>query len=443
MDTPDSDSNIQKSTRERTPSNKNHDSPPWGWGTKLIVGLLLVVGVLALVIEFNEYFKLLLTAFVLSFLLHPICNLLRKVAKIKWRVSVIIVYFLMAGLLVWGIAEGGVGLAVQVQNLFQTIVDNVDNITELLERWSSQTLMVGPFQFTTPELDFDFIGQMVSDSLEPVASQAGNLATKFVGRVGSFIFNVLITYLVSFFITSETEGAKQKLFNISIPGYEKDFLRIGQEVSKIFNAFIRGEFTVVGIAILIYTIFLGAMGLPYFFVIALITGLGRFIPYIGAAIGWIGIIIGALLQDPTPFGLTKFIYALLIFGIAFVIDTILDQILMPKVMGSSLEVHPAAIMISALVGAQLMGILGVILAAPTFATLKLLLRYSSRKLFDQDPWAEMQYYQKPQESVLMKGLRKVWGKIYSWLEKPITAVQNWFTKKFPPKKTKSDDETKV
>lgn len=349
----------------------------------------------------------------------------------------------MAGLLVWGIAEGGVSLAVQVQNLFQTIVDNVDNITEILEKWSSQIITVGPFQFTTPQLDFEFLGQLISDSLEPIASQAGNLATKLVGRLGSFLFNVLITYLISFFITSETEGARQKLFNFSLPGYEKDFRRLGQEVSKIFNAFIRGEFTVVGIAILIYTIFLGAMGLPYFFVLALIAGLGRFIPYIGAAFGWIGIIVGSLLQDPTPFGLTPLIYALLIFGIAFVIDTILDNILMPKVMGSSLEVHPAAIMISALVGAQLMGLLGVILAAPTFATLKLFLRYSSRKLFDQDPWAEMQYYQKPQESVLMRGLRKIWGKIYTWCEKPFTAVQKWFKNKFPSKEIKSDDETKL
>ena len=411
-------------------SSKNNDSPLWGWGTKLIVGSLLVVGFLALVFRFNDYFKLVLTAFLLSFLLYPLCGLLRKVAHIRWRISVAIVYVVFAGLLIWLIARGGTGLASQVQNLFQTVIDNIDNITVLLERWSSQVIMIGPFKFTTPQLDFALIGGWISEALQPIASQAGTIATTVVGKVGGFVANLGITYMVSFFITSETEGARRRLINISIPGYEKDFRRLGMEIGKIFNSFIRGEFTVVGIAILVYTVFLGIMGLPYFFILALIAGLGRFIPYLGAALGWISFFIGALLQDPTPFGMTKVIYALLIFGIAVVIDTLFDQVLMPKVMGNSLKVHPAAILISALVGAQLLGVLGIVLAAPAFATLKLILRYSTRKLFDRDPWEGMQYYQKPNETVLMKGLRKIWTKLSTFFEKPWNKVKGWFRKQF-------------
>jgi len=430
----------RKPAESKTPTSINNDSPPWGWGTKLIVGTLLVVGFLALIIYFNDYFTLVLTAFLLSFLFYPICDLLRKVTHISWRVSVLIVYVLLAGLLVWLIARGGTGLALQVQNLFQTVIDNVDNITVLLEKWSGQTLMIGPFQFTTPQLNFALIGQWISDALQPIASQAGTIATTVVGKVGGFLVNLGITYMVSFFITSETEGAKRRLINISIPGYEKDFRRLGLEIGKIFNSFIRGEFTVVSIAIIVYSIFLGILGLPYFFILALIAGLGRFIPYLGAALGWISFFIGALLQDPTPFGLTKVIYALLIVGISVVIDTIFDQVLMPKVMGNSLEVHPAAIMISALVGSQLLGVLGIILAAPAFATLKLILRYSSRKLFDRDPWEGMQYYQKPNEPALMKGLRKIWAKISSFLEKPWRKVKNWFEKQIRRFKKKRDQD---
>lgn len=421
---------FEKRAESNEPAGKHSDSPPWGWGTKLIVGILLVVGFLALVFRFNDYFKLVLTAFLLSFLLYPICDLLRKVARLRWRVSVVIVYFLLAGLVAWLIARGGTSLAKQVQNLFQTLIDNIDNITVLLEEWSGQTLMFGPFTFTTPQLDFELIGGWISESLQPIASQAGTIATTVVGKVGGFLVNFGITYMVSFFITSETQGAKRRLINITIPGYEKDFRRLGLEIGKIFNSFIRGEFTVVSIAIITYSLLLGILGLPYFFVLALIAGLGRFVPYVGAALGWISFFIGALLQDPTPFGLTNIVYGLLIFGIAVVIDTAFDQILMPKVMGDSLQVHPAAILISALVGAQLLGVLGIILAAPAFATLKLILRYSTRKLFDRDPWEGMQYYQKPNEPLLMKGMRKVWEKIRIVLEKPCGKVRGWFEKQF-------------
>ena len=416
MDTPDTDPILpDQPPLSQTSTN---DSPPWGWGTKLIVGTLLIVGFLALVIRFNDYLNLLLVAFLLSFLLTPLCNLLRKGLRISWRISVAIVYLLFAGLLIWGVARGGTGLATQVQNLFQTLIDNIDNITELLEQWSIRSIIIGPFTFTTPQLNFEMIGQWVSESLQPIVSQAGNIATTVVGRVGGFLMNLAITYMVSFFITSESDGVRKKIINISIPGYEKDFQRLGQEIGKIFNSFIRGEFIVVSIAIIIYSIYLGFMGLPYFFVIAIIAGLGRFIPYLGAAIGWIAFFIGALLQSPTPFGMAPIIYALLVVGIAVIFDMILDHILTPRVMGNSLQVHPAAIMISALVGAQLIGILGVILAAPAFATLKLILRYSTRKLFDQDPWEGMQYYQKPKEPALLKGLRKIYERIRAFIKKP-------------------------
>ena len=416
MDTPDTDPILpDQPPLSQTSTN---DSPPWGWGTKLIVGTLLIVGFLALVIRFNDYLNLLLVAFLLSFLLTPLCNLLRKGLRISWRISVAIVYLLFAGLLIWGVARGGTGLATQVQNLFQTLIDNIDNITELLEQWSIRSIIIGPFTFTTPQLNFEMIGQWVSESLQPIVSQAGNIAPPVVGRVGGFLMNLAITYMVSFFITSESDGVRKKIINISIPGYEKDFQRLGQEIGKIFNSFIRGEFIVVSIAIIIYSIYLGFMGLPYFFVIAIIAGLGRFIPYLGAAIGWIAFFIGALLQSPTPFGMAPIIYALLVVGIAVIFDMILDHILTPRVMGNSLQVHPAAIMISALVGAQLIGILGVILAAPAFATLKLILRYSSRKLFDQDPWEGMQYYQKPKEPALLKGLRKIYERIRAFIKKP-------------------------
>ena len=448
MESTEKDANIEKPIDldpvfgkrvDSNPTNgKNSDSPPWGWGTKLIVGTLLVVGFLALVFRFNDYFKLVLTAFLLSFLLYPFCDLLRKVAHLKWRVSVAIVYIVLAGLLLWLVARGGTGLASQVQNLFQTVIDNIGNITGLLEKWSSQVIMIGPFKFTTPQLNFAMIGTWISGALQPIASQAGTIATTVVGKVGGFVVNLGITYMVSFFITSETEGARRRMINIFIPGYEKDFRRLGLEVGKIFNSFIRGEFTVVSIAIVVYTIFLGILGLPYFFVLALIAGFGRFIPYVGAILGWVSFFVGALLQNPTPFGMTNVIYALLIVGIAVVIDTIFDQVLMPRVMGNSLEVHPAAILISALVGAQLLGVLGVILAAPAFATLKLILRYSSRKLFDRDPWEGMQYYQKPNETVLMRGLRKLWAKLSTFLAKPWYKVKHWFKKQFRRFKNKAE-----
>jgi hypothetical protein len=58
-------------------------------------------------------------------------------------------------------------------------------------------------------------------------------------------------------------------------------------------------------------------------------------------------------------------------------------------MASALRIHPAAVLIAALVGARILGLVGVVLAAPVMATLKLFVDYSLRKLFDLDPWEQL------------------------------------------------------
>lgn len=409
-------------------SKSSPDSPRWGWATKLVVGLLLIAGLLALIIRFNDYFKLVVTAFIISFLLHPLCRLINKRLKISWRIATAIVYVLIAGLVVWLLTSAGSTIITQVQNLFDNLTKNVGGFATFLETWSNRIITVGPFKFTLPYLDTDVIAQTITNYLQPAATQAG----KLVGLVGGFLFNLVITYMVSFFITSETNGVQKRLINISVKGFEKDFRRIGMEINKIFNAFIRGEFTVVAIAILVYIVSLGILRLPYFIVLAIIAGLGRFIPYIGAWIGWIGFIIGAILQDPTPFGLTKLVYVIVVMSIAMVIDMVLDHVLTPKLMGETLEVHPAAIMISALIAGQVFGLLGIILAAPTFATLKLLFGYATKKLFDQDPWEGMAYYRKPKEPALLIALRKLGKRVRVWLKKPLSQVEGWIKKTLAP-----------
>ena len=214
---------------------------------------MLAAGLIVLIVRFNEYFKLVVTAFIISFLLYPLCKLLNKRLKISWRLAAVIVYLLIAGLVLWLITSAGSTIVAQAQNLFENLTKNVGGLTTFLETWSNRVINVGPLKFTLPQLDTDVISKTITSYLQPAAAKA----TKVVGLVGSFLFNLVITYMVSFFITSESNGVRNKLFSVNIKGYEKDFQRLGLEINKIFNAFIRGEFTVVAIAILVYTVFLG------------------------------------------------------------------------------------------------------------------------------------------------------------------------------------------
>jgi len=96
--------------------------------------------------------------------------------------------------------------------------------------------------------------------------------------------------------------------------------------------------------------------------------------------------------------LEPFNYALLVLILAFLLDQIFDNLVSPRLLGDSLGVHPAAVLVAAIVAANLIGIIGLILAAPVLATMNLLSRYVFRKMIDLDPWPEEEYAIKPMEA---------------------------------------------
>ena len=100
-------------------------------------------------------------------------------------------------------------------------------------------------------------------------------------------------------------------------------------------------------------------------------------------------------------------------------DFVMDNFVSPRVMSNALKVHPAAVLVTVLIAANLFGVIGMLLAAPVLATVKLVMTYVIRKLFDQDPWMDLHTYPQPQP--LSEQIRARWEKI-----KPVVIrVSNW------------------
>jgi predicted PurR-regulated permease PerM len=120
--------------------------------------------------------------------------------------------------------------------------------------------------------------------------------------------------------------------------------------------------------------------------VALIAGFASFLPYIGPAINWVVLGLVTYFQGSYPFGLSPLAYTVITIVIALIIDQIFDNLVSPRIMANTLKVHPAFVLIAAIIAANLFGILGIIVAAPLLATLQLIGRYTMRKLLDIDPW---------------------------------------------------------
>lgn len=362
------------------------ESPKWDSTTKMVVALTVVALVSALLIYFRSIIGPLILAFIISFLLHPVVAWSCKVFRISWKVSVNLLYLLLVVLLAALLTLTGFAIVQQATSLINFVERFLLELPAMLQNLSTQVYMIGPFQFDFTQLDLDTLATQLLNVVQPLLGQAGGLIRTFAASAANILGWGLFLLLVSYFLLSESGQLREDMVHIEIPGYGGDFERLADELLKIWDAFLRGQLLISLLVVLSYYVLLTILGTRLTLAIALMAGLARFIPYIGPLITWTVTAIVAFLQTSNYYGLNSVQYAILVLALCFILDQIFDNLVNPRLMGRTLGVHPAGVLIAAIVAANLIGILGLVLAAPVLATLALLGRYVIRKMFDMQPF---------------------------------------------------------
>jgi predicted PurR-regulated permease PerM len=285
--------------------------------------------------------------------------------------------------------------------------------------------MLGPFRFDFSTFDWSIVGQQILSYVQPalgnVAGLVGTLASGAATTLGWTVFVVV----VSFFFLLESGGLRNGILHFDIPGYTADIQKIGRRLGRIWNAFLRGQVIIFFSKVITYTILMSILGVHYAFPIALIGGFAGFLPYVGAAINYIIIGLVTYFQGSNPYGLLPLTYTIVAIVVALLIDQVHDNLVSPRLMGQTLKVHPAFVLIAAFIAFNLLGILGVVIAAPLLATLQLFGRYTLRKMLDEEPWPPSE------ESLPPLPMARPIQKLHAWWTKRRhTRPEAW--KKPPP-----------
>ncbi|HUG35223.1 MAG TPA: AI-2E family transporter [Anaerolineales bacterium] len=387
-------------------------SPRWGNTTKLLIGLV-IVGILAFLINrFASLITPLLFIFILAYLLHPLTSLISRRLGISWRASVNILYLVIIILLIALITVGGVGLVQQVQSLITSIQNIVANLPTYIETLSGKVFQVGPFQLDMSNINLNELSRQLLAYVQPLLGRTGNLLSAVAGGAAEVVGWGFFILIVSYFVMAESSGLQRDLIKVELPGYGADFRRLGSELSRIWNAFLRGQILIFVLASVIYIFVLSILGVRYAIGLAIMAGLAKFLPYIGPAITWVVMALVTFFQLVNPFDLAPWTYALIVVSITLVIDQIIDSLVVPRIMARTLKVHPAAVLVTALIAANLMGLLGVVIAAPFLASVTLLGKYVVRKMFDLEPWPEKAtaHYESI-ESEWLRRIKRLWHSI--------------------------------
>ncbi len=369
---------------EKTTSSS--ESPRWNSITKLTISLTMIVIVGALLIRFKGLIGPIVLAFVLAYLLHPVIAFITRKTPVSWKLTVSLVYLIFVAILIGLLTWGGVALVGQAQKLVETIQNNIDKLPEYIEQISQWQFELGPLKLDFSQFDWGEIGNQVLGYVEPALGQIGSVIGSVASGAASTIGWIIFIIIISYFFLFESGGLRDRIIQVNIPMYAEDVRKMGHKLTKIWKAFLRGQAIIFFLTALVYLVFLSIMGVRYALVLALTTGFATFIPYVGPAINWIILGLVTYFQPNNMYGMGPFAYMAVVIGVAIIIDQVFNNLVNPRVMANALKVHPAFVLIAALLAANLVGFIGVIIAAPLLATVILVGTYVVRKMLDRDPW---------------------------------------------------------
>jgi predicted PurR-regulated permease PerM len=376
--------------------------------TKLVIALTVIAILAALVLRFHTIIVPALMAFVVAYLLHPVTSLIGRKTPLSWRMAVNLIYLVFIIILAVLLTLGGVGLVQQIQSLINTIQSTITNLPTFIESLSGQIYHIGPFVLDFSKIDWNSIGQQILSYVQPALGRMGNLVGALASSAASTFGWMAFILIISYFFLLESGGLRSGIIKFEIPGYAEDMRRLSKVLSRIWNAFLRGQIIIYGFSAATYMIALSILGVHYAIGLALLAGFANFLPYIGPAITWIVLGLVTFFQAVKPFGLSPIAYTGITIVLALLIDQVIGNLVAPRIMAHTLKVHPAFVLIAAIIAANLLGIVGVIIAAPLLATLKLIGQYTIAKMLDKNPWPEAEEMPPPASPSLWERLRARW-----------------------------------
>jgi Predicted permease len=305
-------------------------------------------------------------AAMLAYLGDPLADRLERLGLNRaWAATIVFVVIMVAvvGVLLLLIPL----IARQVENLINNLPRYGDWAQNTVWPWLQARLHLDPHTF-----DSDRLLTAIKEHMASI----GGVATAVLGKVSRsglgiamWLTNLVLIPVVAFYLLRDWDRLVAKIDGMLPRSIQPTIAYLASESDKILGAFVRGQLLVMLALGVFYGAGLGVVGLTVGPLIGMVAGLLSFVPYLGFIIGFVAAIIAALVQ----YG--DWTHVLLVCGV-FVIGQLLEgYVLVPKLVGDKIGLHPVAVIFAVLAGGYLFGFLGVLLALPAASVIMVLLRY--------------------------------------------------------------------
>lgn len=280
---------------------------------------------------FSDVFIVIASAWILSFILEPMIDLITNHTPIPKSMATLITY-----LLLFLIITGGVFFFIPI------VVEQIKTLVTIIPKY-----------FASAPPIINKWGNSITDSMTNSIS--------FLPSVAQFFFLIFITILLAFYFNMDRDPIKKELLDLVPASWHAKLQSFYKVTDVILASFLRVQL-IFGILAGISTwIVLVLFGIDFAIAISFLSGLFAIIPMVGPLLAIIPPILIAAFIDPVK--------AVIIAGVLLAIQQVIFNIIGPKLLGNALKLHPAVILISFIIGAKVGGGVGAIFAIPVIGIL--------------------------------------------------------------------------
>lgn len=263
----------------------------------------------------------------------------------------------------------------------------IDNIPHYVEWLRSVAL---PWVQVHLHLDASsFDSDRIVTALKQHMGSVGGIAAHLLGTVSRSGFglvaglaNLVLIPVVTFYLLRDWDVLVERIDRMLPRRQQPVIRRLASESNEVLGAFVRGQLLVMLALGVVYGAGLTVIGISVGPLIGMIAGLLSFVPYLGFIIGLVASLIAALVQYGDWFHV---VLVLVVFGIGQMLE---GYVLVPRLVGHKIGLHPVAVIFAVLAGGHLFGFLGVLLALPAAAVIMVLLRYGYERYQGSDLYGQ-------------------------------------------------------
>lgn len=325
------------------------------------VGLFFTVLFMFLFLEFfGHFFMPVLISIVLAYLLLSVVRFLVK-CKLPRSLAVIIVFLVFIGLVVFAL----VGLLPIVVHQLQNLISEIPNTFNQGHQWVTNLMKRYPLLFSDTRL------QQAISVLQNEFANAGQIILKhvwaFIPNIITAVLYFILVPLLLFFFLKDSDVISHWVSQF-LPKNRSLVSNVWEDVNEKIGCYVRGRVVEVIVVAFVTSVAFAILGMQYAILLGVLVGLSVIIPYVGAVVATIPVVVIALMQ----WGMDKhFLYLMIAYGVIILLDA---NLLVPYLFSETMDLHPIVIILSVLVFGGIWGFWGVFFAIPLATVVDVVLR---------------------------------------------------------------------